>query len=433
MSSVSNVILLVASVILITACGGGGGSSAPAAAPPVASVAVTPAVATLVSLGETLQLTASASDANGNAIAGKTFAWSSSDESIATVTDSGLVTALANGPEVTITAATDGVEGTAAIEVGRRPLGRFSHGMAYDAVSDRVILFGGAQVQGTVLGIIYDDTWAYDFNTNSWTEMNPAASPNPRANHAMAYDAQSDRVISFGGSFQGIGDLGDTWVYDFNSNAWTDMSATPSPTHRGDQQMVYDARSDRGILFGGITGELGNFTRYDETWAYDFDTNAWTQLSPSTQPDAVFCFAIAYDAESDRVIHIGEGSGLLGDTGAYDYNTDTWTNMNPAPRPAVQEYFEMAYDAGSDRVILFGPNGTGGSETWAYDFNSNTWTNMNPVEHPSGRESHMMAYDEESDRVVLFGGDVGSGPTGIQSNDETWAYDFNSNTWTHMH
>ncbi len=45
----------------------------------------------------------------------------------------------------------------AAIEVGRRPVGRFSHGMAYDALSDRVILFGGAPGG---IPISYDDTWA---------------------------------------------------------------------------------------------------------------------------------------------------------------------------------------------------------------------------------------------------------------------------------
>ena len=117
---------------------------------------------------------------------------------------------------------------------------------------------------------------------------------------------------------------------------------------------------------------------------------------------------------------------MFGDTAAYDYNTDTWTDMNPAPRPAVQDYMAMAYDAGSDRVILFG--GDGDSETWAYDFNSNTWTNMFPVEHPSGRWGHKMAYDEGSDRVVLFGGET----AGTTPSSETWAYDFNSNTWTHM-
>ncbi len=192
--------------------------------------------------------------------------------------------------------------------------------------------------------------------------------------------------------------------------------------------MVYDARSDRAILFGGLTGSPGNFIFYDETWAYDFDTNAWTQLNPSTRPRQGDCLAMAYDAESGRVILFGTETpiAIFNDTWAYDFNTDTWTDMNPAVRPTNQEYQAMAYDAGSDRVILFG--GAGGSETWAYDFNSNTWMKMNPVLHPSGRWGHVMAYDEESKRVVLFGGG-----TGITPSNETWAYDFNSNTWTHMH
>jgi YVTN family beta-propeller protein len=84
--------------------------------PAVVSVVVTPASATLGSLGETVQLTASARDASGNTTSGKTFTWSSSDESLAMVSSSGEVTALANG-SVTITATTDGVNGTAAILV----------------------------------------------------------------------------------------------------------------------------------------------------------------------------------------------------------------------------------------------------------------------------------------------------------------------------
>ncbi len=413
----SQALVMTVLVAQFAACGGGG-SSAPAAARAVASVAVTPAVATLVSLGETLQLTATAHDANGNAIAGKTFTWSSSDESIATVTDSGLVTALANGPAVTIAAATVGVRGTAAVRVGRRPSARAFHGTAYDAVSDQVILYGGHAHPDPNKG-----TWAYDLDTNSWTDMNPPTSPDadpfPRSDHAMAYDAQSDRVILFGG-FAGFV-VGETWAYDFNSNSWTDMSATPSPTARGAGQMVYDTRSDRVILFGGVNGII-----YDETWAYDFDTNAWTQLSPSTKPPPEACFALAYDAESDRVILFGFDQRHA--TWAYDFNTNAWTDMNPERSPRVQDYHAMTYDAGSDRVILFG--GTGGSETWAYDFNTNRWTRMNPVVHPSARWGHRMVYHARSERIILFGGERIFEELW---SDETWAYDFNTDTWTPVH
>ena len=84
----------------------------------VASVVVTPGNATLVSLGETVQLNAIAQDASANTISGKTFTWSASDESVATVNASGLVTAIANGA-TTITAATDGVQDSASLTVAQ--------------------------------------------------------------------------------------------------------------------------------------------------------------------------------------------------------------------------------------------------------------------------------------------------------------------------
>lgn len=53
---------------------------------------------TLHSLGETVQLSASAADANGHPIAGATFSWRSSDAAVASVTAAGgLVTAAGNG------------------------------------------------------------------------------------------------------------------------------------------------------------------------------------------------------------------------------------------------------------------------------------------------------------------------------------------------
>ncbi|MGD2135056.1 MAG: Ig-like domain-containing protein, partial [Gemmatimonadales bacterium] len=81
----------------------------------VVAVAVSPATATLTSLGETVQLAASATDANGNAVAG-TATWASSDDAVATVSPSGLVTAVGNGT-AEVTATMGGVSGTATVTV----------------------------------------------------------------------------------------------------------------------------------------------------------------------------------------------------------------------------------------------------------------------------------------------------------------------------
>lgn len=91
----STVLLVAFSTMSVLACGGKDtvGPGTGNGTPTVASVVVTPGNVTLVSLGETVQLTASARDASGNTISGKTLAWSSSDENIATVSSSGLATA----------------------------------------------------------------------------------------------------------------------------------------------------------------------------------------------------------------------------------------------------------------------------------------------------------------------------------------------------
>ena len=78
------------------------------AAPRVAAVVVTPAADTLVALGQTRPLAAMAHDANGQAIAGTPFTWQSSAPAVASVSATGVVTAVANG-SATITATTEGV------------------------------------------------------------------------------------------------------------------------------------------------------------------------------------------------------------------------------------------------------------------------------------------------------------------------------------
>jgi len=82
----------------------------------VAQVAVTPTDATLRTVGSTVQLTGTAGDANGHAVADSAVAWTSSDTTVATVAETGLVTAIEEGT-ATITGSVAGFEGTAAITV----------------------------------------------------------------------------------------------------------------------------------------------------------------------------------------------------------------------------------------------------------------------------------------------------------------------------
>ena len=83
-------------------------------------ISVSPSTHTLVALGDTVRLAASARDANGHSVAGFTFTWESEDEAVATVDSAGLATAVANGMTA-VTASNGQVTGTATVSVMQRP------------------------------------------------------------------------------------------------------------------------------------------------------------------------------------------------------------------------------------------------------------------------------------------------------------------------
>ncbi len=96
-----------AAFLVLASCGGGGSDNGGPVT--VASVVITgPAVApTLKTLGRSVQFSASALATGGAAIPGATITWGSSNIGVATVSGSGLVTAVSNGT-TQITATSDG-------------------------------------------------------------------------------------------------------------------------------------------------------------------------------------------------------------------------------------------------------------------------------------------------------------------------------------
>src|SRR3989441_1042335 len=88
----------------------------------VASVEVTPPAATAL-VGATVQLAATPKDAAGNPLTGRAVAWQTSDATIATVDATGLVTGKAAGGPVTVTATSEGKNGTSAVTITPVPVG----------------------------------------------------------------------------------------------------------------------------------------------------------------------------------------------------------------------------------------------------------------------------------------------------------------------
>lgn len=106
------VCLLVCAAMLLAKCGGGGGGDAGSGgqAASIASITVTPTNPTLTN-SNTLQLTATAKDGNGNVIQGVQFVWSSSNTAVATLDANGLVTGVNIGT-TSITVSSSGITST---------------------------------------------------------------------------------------------------------------------------------------------------------------------------------------------------------------------------------------------------------------------------------------------------------------------------------
>lgn len=87
-------------------------------APVPTRIVITPATATLNSIGQTIQLSTRVLDQNGTAITSASVSWTSSDTGVVTVSNQGLVTAVKNGTAV-ITARSGNVSATIDVTVSQ--------------------------------------------------------------------------------------------------------------------------------------------------------------------------------------------------------------------------------------------------------------------------------------------------------------------------
>jgi N-acetylneuraminic acid mutarotase len=305
---------------------------------------------------------------------------------------------------------------------GRQPSERIFHAMVYHDASGRVVMFGGGNDQGEFLS----DTWVYDsLAADSGVVESPAARSFP----SLVFDSAEGRALLFGG---GTDDeqYEDTWAYESVTDTWTRIDPVGrSPSGRLYQSMIFHQAEGTAVLFGGATeGGLVN-----DTWAYNPARNTWTELEPiGDLPLARMFHALVYDPTTERALLFGgrTDDGLMNDIWAYDSARNTWTDLQPEGEvPSARGFHSLVFEPGSRKVILFGgEDGEGGlNDTWTYDPETNVWTELYAAgELPSQRSGHTMIFEPESGVVLLFGGHDWETDAGL---NDMWAYDPAANTW----
>lgn len=355
----------------------------------------------------------------------------------------------------------------AGFTTSQRPGKRSDIASAYDPVSKTLVVFGGDDgpiVNQTPSASYLNDTWVLSPD-EGWAPIT-STGPSARGRYATAYDPSSRVGYFFGGRFRQSGATGDytlfndLWAFDFATRSWSlahDGSGT-APAPRYFPAAAYDTSADRLILWGGdINPSALGITLSNEVWAYSNGT--WSELSPSgTAPSARLWVAYTYDSSRNRLVVFGGQVGdfvtpSFNDIFALDLATTTWSRLHDGSGMAPSGRFSavMSYDADNDRYLLLGGHADPGvaNDVWAFDPATSTWTLLragdsftggalgclgNPRELPKGYvDEDLTAPERRSTPIValidsslwLFGGESDCS----DHLDDLWRLDLSTGVW----
>ncbi len=317
------------------------------------------------------------------------------------------------------------------------PEARFGHSMVYDSVNKQIFLFGGSCDDRYIYS--KDDLWTYDYVRNNWTELTPSFGPARRLNYAMAYDSDSQHIILFGGNSITAGwELADTWIYDYQTNSWSNVYPITSPPGRSDHAMAYDPITKQTILFGGMRDIDDTTYLLNDTWAYDYETNTWTELYPTVAPQERYGPRMVYNSVEEKIVLYGGNSfgNLLDDGKLWTFNatTTTWESLDLSETIGPRYWYGLTFDTHQNELIVFGgtdlePEVFQSDETWVYSFNNNQWTDVTKDNRPPACSMQSMVYDPENKKVVLFGG-LAYEPSEIYGT--VWIYNPITQNWINL-
>lgn len=277
----------------------------------------------------------------------------------------------------------DGLGGTPAWQqlapAGAAPPARHAHGQSYDPASNRLIVFGGCA--GGCFPTL-NDVWVLTNangmgGTPEWINLSPPGGPAGRAHPGVAYDDVTNRLIVFGGQ-DGGGFGGSTfpevWILT-NANglggaaSWQKLAPVggPPPGQYG-PTVSYDPSTNRLTAFAGAAQGTGALT--NAVWVLDHANGAggtpvWSNLIPegaagSPSPNAFV--RGARDDAHNRLRVVGFGADYVwtldGANGAG--GVPVWTQTVADGMPPPTPIGLVALNAASDRLTVVGPSAFAG-------------------------------------------------------------------------
>ncbi|KAF8752997.1 Kelch motif [Rhizoctonia solani] len=167
---------------------------------------------------------------------------------------------------------------------------------------NQLVASGGCDDHGRSL----NDLWSLDLDsltqkTAKWKEIKVSQGRSPFKRHDHAMVAHKNKLYVFGGYYDNDAIFNDTWCFDMNTKTWTELDCTgPTPPRRSGHAVALVG--DVVYMFGGWPdhAELGN------TWCFRITEKRWYPLPDmGLRPSLSLGHTLA--TIGDRVIYVGQG------------------------------------------------------------------------------------------------------------------------------
>ncbi len=345
------------------------------------------------------------------------------------------------------------------------PLARGELSGAWDAPRRRFVFFGGnlgvpEECSPTTADFL-DDTWAYYPDCGGFVKLD-ASGPSARGRHAVAIDEERGWLILHGGRYRNDDTGGssytlydDVWALDLATDTWTQLSAGGGPEARLSHAAT--VRDGKFIIYGGNSSTSGlSYTALGDLWSFDLDTLEWTELSAPGGPDDRLFHASALSSDGLFYVYAGGDERaftgpFLDDLWALDLSDLSWTELHSGGDGAPDGRLSstMVVDEERGRLVIFGghDDGTLGNDNqvWAFDLAAGSWSQLlagdvfansgSACNFPSDFTDPDFASPErrytqagglsDDGELIIFGGKTDCGVV-----DDIWAFDLSSDTWT---
>jgi len=285
------------------------------------------------------------------------------------------------------------------VAVASKPTPLWSPKAVYLGSTGEVLLYGGTDPTQAAVA----DAWTYDGST--WTKVCGPCAPGPRVGHGMVWDAKRDVVVLFGGKDTAL--MNDVW--ELKSGVWKQVSpAGTGPTPRWGAFMAYDPVRDRTVVFGGYAGVN---MRLDDLFEYD-GTSWYGPNLPALRPTGRVSYgssatfagsqALVAAARNRVVIFGGETASKVTADDCWAWDGVAWTPLCTACTGTARTGAALGFDPATGRLVL--ANGWTGSGEIAGTFEQLGSVWVQTSSSPTKRDHVAMAFDAKRNRFVQIGG-----------------------------